>query len=192
MKIVAINGSPRTNGNTSLVIKDLLRRAEEASATVSYFDLGRAHINDCKACMQCKRSEGCSQRDDMDNIRPLIEEADVLLLGSPVYMGDQTGLMKCFMDRLYAFMLPPGPQGEPRTRLPPGKRALAIFTCQQPNGSALYSYIGKRYLDILSSMLGYQEAKAFIIGGADPNKDLLQEPQCKAVTEEAGRFLIRS
>jgi len=189
LKVLAINGSPRPNGNTSLVIKDILAKAEAAGASTSYYDLVDLDIKDCKACMKCKREDCCSQKDDMESIRPLIQEADLLLLGSPVYMGDQTGLMKCFIDRLYTFMAPAGPQGGFKSRLAEGKRALVIFTCQMPDGYEVYNYMTVRYFNLLVNMLGYEEIRTFIIGGARPNEDLRATPQCKSALEEGYRFV---
>lgn len=192
MKVLAINGSPRTNGNTSMVIKDILAKAEAAGAETSYYNLVDLDIKDCKACMKCKKENCCSQKDDMESIRPLIEEADLLLLGSPVYMGDQTGLMKCFIDRLYTFMAPAGPQGGHKSRLAKGKKAMAIFTCQMPTGNVVYNYIAVRYFNLLVNMLGYDDIRTFIIGGANPNEDLRATPQCKSVLEEGERFVIEA
>lgn len=191
MKVLAINGSPRTNGNTSMVIKDLLARAEAAGARTSYYDLVDLDIKDCKACMKCKKENCCSQKDDMESIRPLIEEADLLLLGSPVYMGDQTGLMKCFVDRLYTFMAP-SPQGGLKSRLAEGKKAMVIFTCQMPNGNVLYNYIAVRYYNLLINMLGYEDIRTFIIGGANPNEDLRATPQGKLVLDEGEKFVFEA
>jgi multimeric flavodoxin WrbA len=192
LKILAINGSPRTNGNTSLMIKDLAGKAEAAGAEVSYFDLASMNIKDCKACMKCKKEDCCSQNDDMQTLRPLIEKADLLLLGSPVYMGDQTGLMKCFVDRLYTFMAPGEESGSLKSRLSEGKKAMVLFTCQMPNGNMIYNYIAVRYFNLLVNMLGYQDIRTFIVGGANPNEDLRVTPQGKLALEDGGRFMIEA
>ncbi len=192
VKILAINGSPRTNGNTSLILKDILAKAGAVGADTSYYNLAELDIKDCKACMKCKKEDCCSQKDDMESIRPLIQEADVLLLGSPVYMGDQTGLMKCFIDRLYTFMVPAGPDGGFKSRLTEGKKAMAIFTCQMPNGDLLYNYIAVRYYNLLVNMLGYDDIRTFIIGGANPNNDLRATPQGKSVLAEGERFVTEA
>lgn len=192
MKVLAINGSPRTNGNTSMLIKDILAKAEAAGARTSYYDLANLDIKDCKACMKCKKEDCCSQKDDMESIRPLIEEADLLLLGSPVYMGDQTGLMKCFIDRLYTFMAPAGPQGGLKSRLTQGKRAMVIFTCQMPDGHVLYNYMAVRYFNLLINMLGYEDIRTFIVGGAKPNEDLRTTPQGRSALDEGARFVTEA
>jgi multimeric flavodoxin WrbA len=175
-----------------MLIKDILAKAEAAGAQTSYYNLVDLDIKDCKACMKCKKENCCSQKDDMESIRPLIEEADLLLLGSPVYMGDQTGLMKCFIDRLYTFMAPAGSQGGHKSRLTEGKKAMAIFTCQMPNGNVVYHYIAIRYYNLLVNMLGYDDIRTFIIGGANPNEDLRATPQGKSVLEEGERFVVEA
>jgi multimeric flavodoxin WrbA len=189
VKVVAINGSPRTSGNTSTILKDVLKMAEASGAQTSYFDLAAMEIHDCKACMKCKKEDGCSQQDDMEKLRPQIEDADILILGSPIYMGDQTGLMKCFVDRLYRFMVPDEKKEGLKSSLAPGKKALVIFTCQMPNGDRLYNYIVVRYYNLLVNMLGYEDIRTFIIGGAIPTEDLRVTPQAKMVLEESGRFV---
>jgi putative NADPH-quinone reductase len=189
LKIIAINGSPRTRGNTSAMIRESLKEAEAKGAEIAYFDLADMNIHDCKACMKCKKEDGCSQKDDMEKLRPLIAEADVLILGSPVYMGDQTGIMKCFVDRLYRFMVPDEKKEGLRSTLGPGKRALVIFTCQMPNGDRLYNYISVRYFNLLVNMLGYQDIRTYIVGGASPAEDLTATPQAKAVLPECKSFV---
>jgi multimeric flavodoxin WrbA len=189
LKIVAINGSPRTQGNTSAMIKEILKMAEASGSEVSYHDLVSMSINDCKACMKCKKESSCSQLDDMERLRPLIEQADLLVLGSPVYMGDQTGIMKCFVDRLYRFMVPDEKKEGFKSSLGPGKKALVLFTCQMANGNMLYNYILVKYYNLLVNMLGYEDIRTFIVGGANPAEDLRGTPQAKVVLEECGRFV---
>ena len=184
-----MNGSPRKNGNTSAMLKEIVKIAEKKGASTTYVDLVDMEIHDCKACMKCKKEEGCSQRDDMDKLRPLVRDADFLLLGSPVYMGDETGMMKCFSDRLYAFLKPSDTPGEYESRLEGGKKAMVLFTCQMPDGDKIYNYISIRYFRLLIKTLGYHDIRTFIIGGALPSMDLRETPRAKAVLEEAARFL---
>ncbi|MEM0449836.1 MAG: NAD(P)H-dependent oxidoreductase [Methanomassiliicoccales archaeon] len=189
LKIVAINGSPRIKGNTSNMIRESLKDAEALGNDVYYFDLANMAINDCKACMKCKKDRGCSQQDDMTRIYPLIEDADVLVLGSPIYMGDETGLMKCFIDRLYCFLVPNEKKNGLMSTLRAGKRALVIFTCQMPNGATLYNYISVRYFNLFINMLGFEDIRTYIIGGANPAQELALTPQAMAVLPECRRFV---
>jgi len=170
------------------MLKEILKIAEKEGCQSTYLDLSDLHIHDCKACMKCKKGETCSQKDDMEMVRPLIMEADVLMLGSPVYMGGETGQMKCFIDRLYAFQGPGKKPGQYETKLVGKKRAIVLFTCQMPDGDKLYNYITVRYFNLLVNMLGYQDIRTFIIGGATPGVDIRDSQRAKVVLEESERF----
>jgi multimeric flavodoxin WrbA len=189
MKILAVNGSPNKDGNTAAMLKEILKIAEREGARSDYIDLSEMHIHDCKACMKCKKGELCPQKDGMEAVRPLIMEADVLMLGSPVYMGDETGQMKCFTDRLYAFLGPGQVPGSYKSILEGQKRAIVLFTCQMTDGDKLYNYIAVRYFNLFINMLGYQDIRTFIIGGAMPGVDIRESPRAKGVLEESERFL---
>ena len=108
MKIMAINGSPRHNGNTATLLQDALDGAKTKhqdleTRLVQLYDL---NFKGCKSCFACKLKEGpsygkCAVKDD---ISPLLAEigndVDALVLGSPIYFGDITGELRCFLERL--------------------------------------------------------------------------------------------
>lgn len=102
MKIVAINGSPRKNGNTAQVLEVVRKEVEAAGVEFEVFQPG-AKVHPCLACYQCldKGDFQCVQKDDMVNdiIKACIE-ADGILLASPTYHGGMSGSMKCVMDRV--------------------------------------------------------------------------------------------
>ena len=102
MKIVAINGSPRKNGNTALCLETVRREVEAAGVEFQVFQPG-ARVHPCLACYNCldTGSLRCVQTDDMVNdIIAACIEADGILLASPVYHGGISGNMKCVLDRL--------------------------------------------------------------------------------------------
>lgn len=102
MKIVAINGSPRKNGNTARCLEAVRREVEAAGVEFQVFQPGSA-VHPCMACYHCLNTGSlqCVQTDDGVNeiIRACIE-ADGILLASPVYHGGIAGGMKCVMDRI--------------------------------------------------------------------------------------------
>lgn len=189
MKLVAVNGSPRKNGNTSAMLKEIVALAEKKSVQTRYFDLADLHIADCKGCQNCKSNEGCAQKDDMSLVIEAIQEADFVLLGSPVYMGDETGLMKCMADRLYC-LLASGEGSEAfKTRLAPGKRVMLLMTCGLVNGDKIYNYVLTRYFRLLVKLLEFDDFHSFIIGGVDPNVDVRTLNRAKEAMKEANRYL---
>lgn len=86
-KIVILNGSPRTNGNTKALIECFTKGAKSAGNEVTCFDLQKMNIHGCLGC--CKGGQNpespCVQKDDMQQIYPVYREADVVVLASPMY-----------------------------------------------------------------------------------------------------------
>ncbi len=164
MKIVFVNGSPRPDGNTGSMLKLLAKKAKERGAEVSYFEIVDKTVQDCDGCYRCDAEDRCSKDDDMTEAYSLILSCDTLVIGSPIYMGVETGLTKCFVDRLYYLMA--------KKRLAPGKRAAALFTCGLGDGHMVYGYMHGRYDKLLRSDLGFDEAKTFIVSGMKSRVDL--------------------
>jgi len=81
-KIVILNGSPRTNGNTKELVKAFVKGAESAGNTVQVFDLQKMNIHGCLGCCMGGKDEAspCVQKDDMSLIYPAYREADVVVL----------------------------------------------------------------------------------------------------------------
>ena len=102
MKIVAINGSPRKNGNTAQVLEVVRRGGGGRRGGVPGVP-ARGEGPSCMACYHCLNTGGlrCVQTDDMVNdIIAACIEADGILLAAPVYHGGISGNMKCVLDRL--------------------------------------------------------------------------------------------
>ncbi|MCP4393049.1 MAG: flavodoxin family protein [Alphaproteobacteria bacterium] len=102
MKVVAFNGSPRKNGNTSVLIKKVFSELENEGIETEMVQIGGQYIRGCMACSSCKKNknERCVIEDDIVNdCVQKIKEADGVILGSPTYFADVTAEMKAFIDR---------------------------------------------------------------------------------------------
>ncbi|WP_143316443.1 flavodoxin family protein [Clostridium sp. HBUAS56017] len=105
MKIIAINGSPRKNGNTGILLNKALEGAASNGAETEIFHLYDFNYKGCKSCFACKLINGnsygnCSINDEISPILKKIKNSDAIILGSPIYLGSITGEMKSFMERL--------------------------------------------------------------------------------------------
>ncbi|MDD1770780.1 MAG: flavodoxin family protein [Methanomassiliicoccales archaeon] len=189
MKVVAVNGSPRRSGNTARLLKEITSMAEAMGAEVKYYDLVDLEVEDCRACHQCGKTGTCSIDDSMTGVREDIQKADFLVLASPVYMGAETGIMKCFADRLYAFFEPTGVRGKYTSRLKPGKKGFVFFTCGMSDGDKVFNNLNIRYFDLLANMLAFDDVRTFIVPGANPTVDIRTSPRAKEMLAEAKRFL---
>ncbi len=102
MKVTAINGSPRgRHSSTQKMLAAFLRGAEQAGAQTQEVFLAKKKISPCQGCFSCwlKTPGSCVLKDDMEELRPLLEATDLLVLGTPLYYDHITAQLKTFMDR---------------------------------------------------------------------------------------------
>jgi multimeric flavodoxin WrbA len=105
MKIIAFNGSPRKEWNTATLLKNALEGALSQGAKTELIHLYDLNYKGCVSCFACKEKESksygrCAVRDDLKPIFKKIEVADALILGSPIYLGNISGQMQSFLERL--------------------------------------------------------------------------------------------
>lgn len=99
MKILAINGSHRVGGNTSMLLNYALEEAAALGAETELVDLAELDIEYCVGCNKCLFGPKCTIDDDMNDLKAKMMEADGIILGSPDYFSNVTARTKCFMDR---------------------------------------------------------------------------------------------
>ncbi len=97
MKVLAICGSPR-EGNTELILRRMIDGIEYVGQKAELILLREKKIEFCDGCDYCEKGE-CHIQDDMQEMYRKLEEADVIVFGSPSYWDNVTGRMKNFMDR---------------------------------------------------------------------------------------------
>jgi len=101
-KVVAFNGSPRPEGNTNILIRQVLQELEKEGIKTEIVQVGGKKIRGCTACMKCmeNKDKRCIFDDDIVNeCIGKMTEAEGILLGSPVYFTDVTSDMKALIDR---------------------------------------------------------------------------------------------
>jgi len=102
MKVLALNGSPRKDGNTGIMIKTVLEELDKEGIETELIQFSGKTIQGCKACMKCfdKKDNRCVfDNDDFNECLEKMIEADGIILGSPTYFTDVTAEMKGLIDR---------------------------------------------------------------------------------------------
>ena len=102
MNVIAINGSARKDGNTTILIKTVLNILEKELIDCEIIYLAGEKIQGCQACDQCKknRNEKCIISDDIiNNCIQKMKHADAIILASPTYFCNVTAEMKALIDR---------------------------------------------------------------------------------------------
>ncbi len=107
MKVIAINGSPRKKWNTATLLEKALEGATSEGAETEIIHLYDFNFKGCTSCFACKLKDGksygkCAMHDDLTPVLERLKDADAVILGSPIYLGNSTGEMRSFMER-YVF-----------------------------------------------------------------------------------------
>jgi multimeric flavodoxin WrbA len=105
MRVIAINGSPRKRFNTATLLEKAICGAASAGAITEIIHLYDLQYSGCTSCFSCKQKQNaglgkCAFQDGLSPVLEKIMTCDVLLLGSPIYFSDVTGMMRSFMERL--------------------------------------------------------------------------------------------
>lgn len=101
--ILGLCGSPRAKA-TEYALREALRMLEERGFETVYWGVRGKRISFCTHCDHCLKREGCIQRDDVQDLYPLLEEAEGLVIATPVYNGGVSAQIKAVMDRTRALL----------------------------------------------------------------------------------------
>jgi len=114
MKVLGIAGSPRRGGNTDLLLDEVMKGAASRGAEVKTIILNDLKITPCQHCDACRKVGRCQIEDDMQMVYRELEQADRIVLASPVQFMGLTAQMKAMIDRCqalwarkYVLKLPP-------------------------------------------------------------------------------------
>ncbi|MBM4341436.1 MAG: flavodoxin family protein [Deltaproteobacteria bacterium] len=138
MRVIALNGSARgKKGVTWKLMDSLLKGLVEGGAIVKDFQLNEMNISYCRACLTCmhKTPGQCAQRDDMDQIYPVLKESDLFVMGTPVYTDSMSAQMKTVTDRCICGM-------EPFLRVDSANRVRHPYSWAMPSKFFLVSTSG--------------------------------------------------
>ena len=105
--ILVLTGSPRQLGNSALLADAFIQGAKSAGNAVQVFETAFHPVLPCKACDKCwSNDKPCIFEDDFSKLAPMLEEADVLVLCTPLYWFTMSAQLKAAVDKLYAYMQP--------------------------------------------------------------------------------------
>lgn len=143
MKAIFINGSPRKTGNTAQLLQAAMAGAAETGAQTELIHLCDYSFKGCRSCFACKRKGSgtngiCAVRDELRPVLERVMDAEVLVVGTPVYFGNYSAEMLAFLERAMFPVLNyklPVDGVRPRT-LPKEKKTGLLLTMNVPEQAA--------------------------------------------------------
>jgi multimeric flavodoxin WrbA len=174
--VLGIVGSPRRQGNTELLVDEVLAGAVENGALTNKVILNNLDIAPCRACEVCTKTGSCVHKDDMSDLLTQMFENDVWVLGTPVYWWGPTAQFKAFLDRWY---------GVNNRKLFEGKEVILVI----PLGGASENAYGPT-LNILTRVMRYLRLihRTTILAAGVGRKGAIQNhPKLLASARKAGK-----
>lgn len=101
MKVLAINGSPRSHGNTALALNEMKKAFEEEGIEFECVQIGNKDVRGCIACNRCAEIGKCVFDDIVNELAPKFKAADGLVIASPVYYASANATLLACLDRLF-------------------------------------------------------------------------------------------
>ena len=101
MKVILINGSPHKTGTTFTALNEAMSTLRAEGIEAEIIQVGNLGIRGCTGCLCCKKTGKCAINDEVNQIAERFEEADGIIVGSPVYFASPNGSLISFMDRLF-------------------------------------------------------------------------------------------
>jgi multimeric flavodoxin WrbA len=188
MNIIAFLGSPRKDGNTELLLKEVIRGIEESGLKVHVFNLNLMNISPCQNCGGCDDTGICVIEDDMVQVHDAIRTADRIILASPIFFFGLSAQAKTMIDRCQAFWCEKYLLKKPIPEGPYGRKGLLLLVGGQKKeiGIQCAEATAKAFLRTVS----VPEHKTLGFLGIDAKGAILQHPTALREAYEAGLQLV--
>lgn len=136
MKVLLINGSPRGKGNTYIALSEVAKALEANGVETEIVSIGAKAVQGCIACGRCAELGRCVFNDELYNtVRGKLEEADGIVVGSPVYYAGPNGSLCALLDRLFFSA----------SNLLRYKPAASVAVCRRGGASATFDRLNKYF-----------------------------------------------
>ena len=193
MKLLGIVCSPRTNGNTEVLVKEALDTARNLGAKTEMIKASDLNITPCDGCESCDITGECKIEDDMQDIYTKLLHSDGIIFGSPVYFWGVTAQAKAIIDRTFVFR---------RDRRLRNKVAGAVVVARVSGASATFGTlsdffnlhrmiparsIGPRTVEELAKEWG-----GGVIAYADKPGEVKKDEQAIAKAQSLGKAIVET
>ncbi len=190
-RVLGISGSARRDGNSELLLKELLRSAEASGLETELVILSELNISPCTSCDSCQKDGQCVINDDMQPMYHKLLEADYVVLASPVYFKGVSAQMKACIDRCQAlwsrkYILKQKLVSPDR----PGRKGYFISTAGSKGGNNIFSG-AIATIKAIFHVLDIEYKGELLFNGMEKKGDILKHPNALQTACEVGTSLGR-
>ena len=189
IRVLGIFGSPRSGGNTELLLEEALKGAEREGAEVERLRLIDYSIIPCKECLSCFQDGECIILDDMQKIYPKLLESDIIILASTIFFYGVTAWAKALIDRCQALWARKYQLKDPSLGKEGRRRKGFFISVGGTKGKKTFEgaiLTAKYFFDVLNA----EYAGELVLREVDAKGDILKHPEALRQAFEAGRKLV--
>lgn len=190
MKTIAFLGSPRKDGNTELLLKEVIKGVESAGSQVEVFNLNKLNMKACQDCGGCNDTGECIYHDDMDRIYDAIKTADRIILASPIFFFALSAQVKLMIDRCQSFWCEKYLMGKPIEGGEAGRKGLLLLVGGMKSEAGVKSSESCAKAFFRTVSVSEHETLSYL--NVDAKGDILKHPTALKDAYEAGRKLVDS
>jgi len=186
MKVLAIEGSPRQGGNSSLLLRWVTEGISDVGGKVTRYSVRNLYIEPCIGCGKCNATGVCVFEDDMAPILEVVAGCDHLVISTPVYFYHVPAQLKAFIDRLQPLWAMETLLKKPWRRKRGG---LLLLATGATKGERLFEGI-LLTMRCVSSLLGMTMMEPILIKGVDAPGAIKGVERIKEMAQEKGKELV--
>ena len=189
MTALFINGSPRNDGNSALLLKSVLQgiKAVDSSIVVKWIELGAITTVPCIACDGCARSGICIKDDDMTAIYRAVDLSDIIVVASPIYFCSVTAQLKAVIDRFHSVWVNRFKLGKA-----PAKIRYGIFLAVAASDKTAYFRNSREIVGSFFKTVGAEYSGDIFAGNIEKRGDIDSRPEALASAMDLGRNVASS
>ena len=186
MKIIGISGSPRRRGNTETLLDRALEEAENNGADIKKFILNELNFSACRECENIRRDGVCIVEDDWQKIFLEIENADVIVIASPIFFGSISAQTKMFIDRFQCLWL----AKYIFKTLKPQKKKTGAFICVEATRRQDFFDNAKSIVKNFFATIDADYIEELFCPGIDKKGAVTASPECLKKAGKIGKKII--
>jgi multimeric flavodoxin WrbA len=173
MRVLALAGSPRLGGNTDVLVERVIAGARDAGAEAELIFVRKLKVAPCIECAGCERDGICIVKDDFQELWPRIEQAERLLIATPMFFGHMSGQIKEVVDRCQMFWSRKYVVRHPMPVLPQGRQGFLLSVAGQKR--VKFDCMAFTMRVLMDSLAG-EYAAALTFNGIDARGDATRHP----------------
>ena len=179
LKALAILGSPRKNKNTDVLLNKVIEGLMEKEVQVEKIELKNEKIAHCTGCYACAKTGICFIKDDMSKMYSKFDEADIIIIATPLYFNSVSSITKAMIDRCQAFWASKYVLNKPS--IDRNKKRRGLFICTAGSELKREGFIGAEVvIDLFFKAVNTQNSESMLVDQTDKimvkdREDILRE-----------------